>query len=96
MNKVRRAIARFMEWYPMDISILPNSGDMIAADRPKTMLTIPEASTFLLRVPQLYKGQGRDIDEAGGKAVEKSPSIDHVNRCRIGNNNRAASGEDDA
>jgi hypothetical protein len=37
---------RFMDTYPRETSIFPKSGDIMAADSPKTMLTMPETTPF--------------------------------------------------
>ena len=44
---VRTAMALFMDTYPIDMSILPNIGDITAADKPNIMLTNPVTSPLL-------------------------------------------------
>ncbi len=47
------------------------------------------------RIAPLHQSQGRDVDEAGGHAVEKSPEVDGVDRTGLGDNQRGEGGKDD-
>ena len=50
----------------------------------------------LLRVAPLHQGQGRNVDEAGGDAVEEGPDVDGVDRGGLGDDEGGEGGEDDA